>query len=470
MNKNPISKRDINFKYRLKIMLDFSLTPEQLELQKKAREFALNEILPVSSYFDENDVMPLFLLKRAHAAGLQNLDIKKKYGGKELGLLESAIVVEEIAAADPAMGTSIFGNTLGMEPLMMSNNEPAKEKYLPLIIKEPKIIAFATSEVTMGSDVAGIKCKATKDGDDYILNGVKYWITNGGYADYCTVFATDDPKSRHKGIGCFMVDMKWDGVSTGIHIPKMGQRTSNTVAVKFDNVRVPAENILASPGGPGFALGMKTFSRTRPIISAFATGAARSALDYTIHFVKKRRAFGKKLADFQNTQFKIAEMYQKVETSRLLTWKACWEADQGIDPTINASLSKFYTTEAAFEVANQALQLFAGVGYTRNFPIEKLLRDIRVLTIYEGTSEVQRMVVSRHALNGYQPIMPNLDDLPRLKAEDVEEAARDGMKAQTVWRCRMCGHIHYGEEPPEECPLCRFPKGVFKKVWPKPQK
>ena len=446
--------------------MDFTFTDEQLALQKKARKFALEEILPVVRYFDEHDQMPVFLIRKAHEAGLANLTIEKKFGGLGYGLTESALVVEEIAAASPAMGTSIFGNTLGMEPLMMSNNEAAKEKYLPTFVKEPKICSFATSEPMMGSDVAGIRCKATKDGDDYILNGTKYWVTNGGYADYASIFATEDPKSRHKGIGAFFIDMHKDGVSPGKPIPKMGHKVSNTVSVKFDNYRVLAEDVLAPPG-EGFILGMRTFSRTRPIIATFATGAARSAMEFAIDYVKKRRAFGQKLVDFQNTQFRIAEMYQKVETMRLLMYKACWEADNGIDPTTTASIAKFYSTEAVQEVVSQALQFFGGYGYTQYFPIEQLLRDIRVLTIYEGPSEVQRLVVGRHALNKYEPIMPPLDDLVNLKADDPEKAAQDGMPDQKVWRCKICGHMHYGDEPPDECPVCRFPNSAFKKVWPK---
>ncbi|MBD3350030.1 MAG: acyl-CoA dehydrogenase [Candidatus Lokiarchaeota archaeon] len=445
-------------------MLDFTLTEEQLKLQKKARDFALNEILPVSHYFDEHDQMPLFLLKKAHELGLQNLNIEKEYGGPGLGLIESALVVEEISAADAAMGTSIFGNTLGEEPVMLCDNTAVKNKYLPLFVREPKVVSFATSEPMMGSDVAGMRCKATKDGDDYILNGTKYWVTNGGYADYCSIFATEDPKARHKGICGFLVDMDWEGVSPGLPIPKMGHKTSNTVSIKLEDVRVPAENVLAPPGGEGFKLAMKTFSRTRPIISAFATGAARSAMEFAIDYANKRRAFGQKLSQFQNTQFRIAEMYQKVETMRLLTWKACWEADQGLDPTVTASLAKFYTTERVVEVVNTALQVFAGYGYTNFFPIEKILRDIRVLPIYEGTSEVQRIVVSRHALNDYKAIMPKLDDLKRLKGDDIKKAAREGLKNQTVWRCRICGYSHYGEEPPDECPYCKFPKSAFKKL------
>jgi acyl-CoA dehydrogenase len=445
-------------------MIDFSLTAEQLALQKRAREFALKEILPVVNYFDEQDVFPQFLLKRCFDAGLLNPQIPKKFGGPEYGLVDCALIVEEFAAACSGMATSLFDNTLGSEPVILSSNEFVKEKYLTEMAKNFKTIAFATSEPMMGSDVGGIRCLAEKDGDDYLLTGTKYWITNGGYADYCSIFASSDPKSRNKGIGVFFVDLKTPGVTIGEHIPKMGMRTSNTVAVKLDHVRVPKECILAEPGGPGFKLAMKTFARTRPIIGAFAVGAMRSAMEFAIDYSKKRRAFGAKLEDFQAIQFKIAEMYQKVETARLLTYKCGWEADMGMDPTVSASMTKFYATEMAWDVVSSALQIFGGYGYTKMFPLEKILRDVRVLMVYEGTSEVQRIVVSRHALNDYKPVMPPLEDLVRLKADNVEEAAREGLKNQVVWRCRICGHYHYGPEPPEECPYCRFPKAAFKKI------
>ncbi|MHA1372202.1 MAG: acyl-CoA dehydrogenase family protein [Promethearchaeota archaeon] len=446
--------------------MDFSLTKEHLKLQEKARKFALEEILPVVRYFDEHDTMPVFLIRKAHELGLANLEIDKKYGGAGLGVLDSAIVVEEIAAASPAMGTSIFGNSLGLEPLELSRNEDAKEKYLPIFVKEPKIICFATSEPMMGSDVAGIRCMAKKDGDDYILNGTKYWVTNANYSDYMTVFATVDPKSRHKGICAFFIDLHKEGVTTGRPIPKMGHRVSNTTSVKFNDYRVPAEDVLAAPG-EGFKLAMRTFSRTRPIIAAFATGAARSAMELALDYAKKRRAFGQKLADFQYLQFKLAEMYQKVETMRLLMYKAAWEADQGLDPTISASLTKFYSTEAAQEVVMDALQIFGGYGYTRFLPLEQILRDIRVLTIYEGTSEIQRIVVSKFLIHKYDPILPPLEDFPALTAENPKVAAQDGMPKQTAWRCRICGYTHYGDGPPDECPYCRFSGSAFKKVWPK---
>jgi acyl-CoA dehydrogenase len=233
------------------------------------------------------------------------------------------------------------------------------------------------------------------------------------------------------------------------------------VGINFKNVRVPKENVMAPPG-EGFVLAMQTFSRTRPAIGAFAVGMARSAMEFATDYAKKRRAFGTKIANFQAIQHKIAEMYQKVETSRLLVWKAAWEADNQIDPTISASIAKFYATEAALEVANEALQIFGGYGYTKMFPIEKLLRDTRLYRIYEGTSEVQRYIVSGYAMNVYQPVMPPLEDLPIHREMDL--AGAEDKEGATVWRCRVCGYVHYGDEPPDECPYCFFPQSAFKKV------
>lgn len=441
-------------------MLDFTLTPAQIELQQKAREFAKKEILPVAWYYDEIDDTPLAILKKAYDAGLINGDIPKPYGGKGWGLIESVVMTEEFAAACPGLATSIFDNSLGMEPLTLSKNDPLKKKYFPKILNDFKLICFATSEPTMGSDVAGIRCKAESDGDDYILNGTKYWITNGGLADYMSVFASVDPDSQHEGVCAFLVERDWEGVSIGRKIPKLGQRGSNTVGIHFKDVRVPHENVLAPPG-EGFVLAMQTFARTRPAIGAFAVGTARSAMEYAIDYAKKRSAFGTKIANFQAIQHKIAEMYQKVETSRLLVWRAAWEADNGMDPTIAASIAKFYSTEAALEVASEALQILGGYGYTKMFPVEKLLRDARLFRIYEGTSEIQRYIVSGYALNAYQPVMPPLEDLPIHREMDSIDVK--GQAGGTVWRCRVCGYVHYGDEPPEECLYCFFPKSAFKK-------
>jgi len=443
-------------------VLHFDLSPQQKELQAKVRDFALREILPAVWHYDEKDEIPLFLLEKAFAAGFMNCDIPAKYGGAGLGIIEDAIVTEEIAAACPGVATSISDNSLGAAPIVLCDNEPLKERILPLIARRFRRICFATSEPLMGSDVAGMRCKAEKSGDDYVLNGTKYWITNAAVADYMTVFATIDPDRQHEGIGAFLVEKDWKGVSVGRAIPKLGQRCSNTAGLHFANVRVPKDNVIAEPG-KGFVLAMRTFSRTRPVIGAFAVGAARSAMEYAIDYAKKRKAFGTRLSNFEAVQFKIAEMYQKVETARLLVWKAAWEADNGIDPTTSASIAKFYATEAAMEVAHEALQIFGGYGYTRMYPLEKLLRDIRLFSIYEGTSEVQRLIVSGYVLNGYKPVMPPLEDLPMLRGLDLNDPT--GAKTP-AWRCRICGHIHYGEEPPEECPSCFFPKSAFKKVWP----
>ena len=337
-----------------------------------------------------------------------------------------------------------------------------KQKYLPGLAKEFKLVAFATSEPTMGSDVAGMRCRASQDGDDWILNGTKYWITNGGIADFLSVFATVDPKDQHNGICAFFVEMDWPGITVGRTIPKMGQRCSNTTGIHFNNVRVPRENVLALPG-KGFVLAMKTFAHTRPIIGSFGVGAARAALEYALDYAKKRKAFGMAIHNFQAIQFKLAEMYQKVETARLLTWKAAWESDQGLDATISASIAKFHATETALEVVNEALQIFGGYGYTKLYPIEKILRDVRLLRIYEGTSEVQRTIVAGHLLSAYQPTLPPLEDLSLRREVDPLDPEAPQNREKT-WRCRICGHIHYGEEPPEACPYCFFPASAFKET------
>jgi acyl-CoA dehydrogenase len=443
-------------------LLDFTLTPEQIQLQQKARRFAMEEVLPVVWYYDEKDRIPMPLVRKAFDAGLMNVDLPKTYGGLGLGLVESALVTEEIAAACAGLATSIYDSALGMEPILLSGNEPAKQYYLPRIAREFKLTAFATSEPTMGSDVAGLHCLATPDGEDYLLNGTKYWITNGGVADYLAVFATTNTQARHAGICAFVVETAWKGVTIGRTIPKMGQRCSNTVGIHFENVRVPKENILAPPG-QGFVLAMRTFARTRPIIGSFGVGAARAAMEFALEYAKKRRAFGQPLENFQAIQFKLAEMYQKVETARLLTWRSAWESDSGRDATLSASMAKFYASETAQEVVDEALQIFGGYGYTKMFPIEKIFRDVRLLRIYEGTSEIQRIVVAGHLMEHYQPSMPRLEDLPVQRQVDLLEA-RAPRSGQKAWRCRICGHVHYGDEAPETCPYCFFPRSAFKEV------
>jgi acyl-CoA dehydrogenase len=403
----------------------------------------------------------MHVLRQAFAADLMNCDIPTRYGGRGLGLLESILLTEGLAAACSGIATSIFDNTLGYQPLLLSENEPARATYLPSLAREFRLICFATSEPTMGSDVAGLRCRAELQEDRYVLNGTKFWVTNGALADLMTVFATVDPESKHAGICAFLVERTWEGVEIGSPIPKLGQRTSNTTALHLRNVRVPRQNVLAEPGD-GFVLAMKSFARTRPAIGALAVGAARTAMELAIDYAKKRRAFGTKLANFQAIQFKIAEMFQKVETARLLVWKSAWEADQGLDNNISAAIAKLYATEAAYEIVDQALQVLGGFGYTRFFPLEKLLRDTRLLRIYEGSSEIQRIVVSAHVLDAYQPVLPSLEYLPMLRG-----LGSAGLAGETpAWRCRACGHTHRSPTPPPACPVCFLPGGSFTRVWP----
>lgn len=387
--------------------MDFNLTEDQLALQQKAREFAINEVLPVARKYDESEEFPLDVIKKAHEQGLLNLAIPKKYGGPGYGLLDSCIVVEEISSACPGIATSIFDNNLGAEPIAIGGNEEQKQRIFTELLNEPKLIAFATSEPSMGSDVAGMKCLATKDGDDFILNGLKFWITNGGHADYITIFATVDPEKKHRGIAAFIVPTQTEGVKLGKHIPKLGQRSSNTVSVGLKDVRVKKENVLAKPGR-GFVLGMQTFAHTRPAIGAFAVGCARSAMEYAIDYAKKRETFGRSIEKYQAIQFKIAEMYKDIEAARLLTYKAAWEADQGKDNNLSSAIAKAFASDVAMKVTTEAIQIFGGYGYLRTNPVEKLFRDAKLYQIYEGTSEIQRIVISRFVLNQYKHAMPTL--------------------------------------------------------------
>ncbi len=387
--------------------MDFMLTEDQKALKKKAREFAINEVLPVARKYDESEEFPLPVIKKAWEKGLLNLGIPKEYGGPGFGLLDSCIVVEEISSACPGIATSIFDNNLGAEPIVIGGNEEQKQRILNELVNEFKLIAFATSEPTMGSDVAGMKCKAEKDGDDFILNGNKFWITNGGYADYITVFATIDPEKKHKGIAAFILDTKSEGVKLGKHIPKLGQRSSNTVSVGLKDVRIPKENVLARPGR-GFVLAMQTFSHTRPAIGAFACGCARSAMEYSIDYAQKRETFGRPIGNYQVIQEKIANMYKDIEAARLLTYKAAWEADQGMDNNLSSSIAKAFASDVVMNVTTEAIQVFGGYGYLRTYPVEKLFRDAKLYQIYEGTSEIQRIVISRFVMKQYQHAMPFL--------------------------------------------------------------
>ncbi len=388
-------------------MVDFSLTKEQIDLQNRTREFAQKYMLPYAHYYDKTGEFPLPIIKKCWEAGLMNLAIPKEYGGLGLGSIEQCIAVEELAAGCAGMTTSIYVNSLGAEPILIAGNDEQKEKYLRPLTEDLKFVSFACSEPGMGSDVAGIKTRVKKEGDHYVLNGSKFWITNAPHADYFTVFASLDPTQKHKALCAFIVDADTPGVKTGRPVEKMGHRASTTSSVMFRDAKVPAENLLGEEG-KGFRVAMQTFSMTRPSIAAFATGLARAAMEYAREYVNRREAFDQKLKDFQVVSFKLSDMYAKVDAARLLYLKAAWAADNGMDPTIPASVAKVMATEAAMEVAHQAVQIHGGYGYIDQYPVEKLFRDAKLYEIYEGTSEIQRLVISRYVLDGYTPAMEKI--------------------------------------------------------------
>jgi acyl-CoA dehydrogenase len=467
--------------------MDFDLTEEQKALQMKAREFAVKEILPFAASYDEAELMPLSIIKKACKVGLSNITIPKEYGGQGLGLMESVIVVEEIAAACPGIATSIFDNDLGAAPIVIGGKKEQKERVLKDITENSKLISFATSEPGMGSDVAGMQCRAEPDGDGFILNGTKYWITNAGYADYVSLFASVDPERKHRGIAGFIVPTNTEGFSTGIHIPKLGQRASNTCSIVLKNVRIPKENVLAKPG-KGFVLAMQTFQATRPPVGAFAVGCARSAMEYSIDYALKRKTFGRPISSYQAIQFKIANMYKDIVAARLLTHKAAWEGDQGRDSNLSSSIAKAFASDVAMNVTTEAIQIFGGYGYVRTFPVEKLFRDAKLFQIYEGTSEIQRIVISRFLLKQYEHAMPNLFELPR---EEINVERKEGEQSPDLlktseelggkYKCQVCGFVYnpvkgdpdtviapgtpFTNLPDDwHCPVCGATKNQFSKI------
>ncbi|RLI57057.1 MAG: acyl-CoA dehydrogenase [Candidatus Thorarchaeota archaeon] len=386
------------------MMIDFSYTKEQEEIRDRARKFAQEYMIPHAHYYDKTGEFPRPIIQKCWEEGLMNLGIPKEYGGPGLGSIEQCIAVEEMAAGCAGMTTSIYVNTLGAEPILIAGTDEQKEKYLRPLTEELNFISFACSEPGMGSDVAGIQTRVKKEGSHYVLNGAKFWITNAPYADTFTVFATLDPTKRHKSLCAFIVEADTPGVKTGRPVEKMGHRASTTSSVVFRDAKIPEENILGAEGS-GFVTAMKTFAMTRPSIAAFATGLARSAMEYAREYAKKRKAFGQKLGEFEVIQFKLAEMFMKIEASRILYLKAAWAADNGFDATLPASVAKAFATDAAMEVASEAVQIHGGYGYIDQLPIEKLFRDAKLYQIYEGTSEVQRLILARHVLDRYTPAM-----------------------------------------------------------------
>ncbi len=378
-------------------MIGFDLTEEQEQLVATAREFTKNEVTPAAAKLDEDGAFPQEICDKAWATGLMNCELPEADGGLGLSCLDHCLVLEEISHGCTGVNTTLAGNALGSMPLVLAGSEEQKQLYFGRLLEKPIFAAYCCSEPDAGSDVAGMKTRYQKIGNDFVLTGQKRWITNGGVADFYTVFARLEGTLRHKGISCFVVDRTTPGVSVGKKENKMGQRASNTSDVIFEDVKLGPHN-LVGPEGEGFKIAMRTFDRSRPWIAAGAAGLIRRALDESRNYALERQTFGVAIGQHQAVQFMLAEMAIAYEATRLLCHKAAWAIDQGSMDSIVSSYAKAYGADAAMRVATDAVQIFGGYGYTKDYPVEKLMRDAKLLQIYEGTSQIQRIVIARHLL------------------------------------------------------------------------
>ena len=380
-------------------MPNFEFSDEEKQLVETAREFTRNEIVPVAGELDEHGTFPTEICKKGWETGLMNCELPEAYGGLGLGCLAHCLVLEEISYGCTGVNTTLAANMLGTMPIIIAGTEAQKKEYFGRLLAKPIFAAYCCSEPDAGSDVAGMKTRYRKQGDEYVITGQKRWITNGGVASFYTVFAREEGSTRHKGITCFIVERDTPGVSVGKKENKMGQRCSNTTDVIFEDVKVGKANIVG-PEGEGFKVAMRSFDRTRPWIAAGAAGIIRRSLDECRKYALERKTFGVPIAQHQAVQFMLAEMAIAYETTRLLCHKAAAAIDGGAAESIISSYAKAYSADAAMRVATDAVQVFGGYGYTKEYPVEKLMRDAKLLQIYEGTSQIQRMVIARNVLGG----------------------------------------------------------------------
>jgi acyl-CoA dehydrogenase len=379
-------------------MFDFEASEEQQALVETARRFARERIIPIAAECDRESTFPRHVFEEAHTIGLVNPTLPAEHGGAGLSDVESSLITEELAYGCSGIQTSMTANTLGLTPIKLAGSEEQKKKYLGWLVREPVMVSYATSEPGAGSDVAGMQCRATKDGQGgYVLNGTKQWITNATLASFYVVFATEDPALKHKGIGAFLVERTQSGVKPGKHEDKLGQRASDTAPLVLEDVRVPASQVLAPPGH-GFKLAMETFNQTRPDIGAIAVGIMRRCLDESIAYALERKTFGVAIAQHQLIQAILAEMKIRIEATSLLVRKAAWNLDKGIRDPMTSSCAKAFGADAAMQTAIDAVQVFGGYGYVKDYPVEKLMRDAKILQIYEGTAQVQRLVIARQLI------------------------------------------------------------------------
>lgn len=379
-------------------MFDPTYSEEQESFIATARKFAADRIIPFAAEWDEQAVMPLETFEAAWHLGLMNVELPEAYGGLGLSRLTGCLVAEELGYGCAGFGTGIMCNHLASLPLEIAGTEAQKERFLGELTESFAFASFCCSEPDAGSDVAGMQTRLIPDGDGFRLQGRKRWITNAHYAKFFAGFATLDPAKRHKGITAFVVPAEAEGISIGNKENKLGQRCSDTADVVFDNVRLERDNILGDLGG-GFRVAMESFDKSRPMIAAQCAGIIRRALDESVRYARERQTFGKPIAEHQAIQFMLADMAIAYEQAKLLYSKAAWEVDQGVKRSHTSAIAKAMAADLAMKTTIDAVQIFGGYGYTREYPVEKLMRDAKLMQIYEGTSQVQRMVIARHLLD-----------------------------------------------------------------------
>jgi acyl-CoA dehydrogenase len=374
--------------------ISFEITEKQKILQSEAREFAQREIAPVASYHDRTGEFPWAVIRKAFERKFLTGYVPKKYGGSDWGIMESAILTEELAAGCVGITTSIMINMLGIGPLLLSGTEQQKERYLIPYCRQLTLWSFGFTEPDAGSDPSRIATLAERKRDYYVLNGMKHFITNGGVADYYTVFATVDRGLGIKGITAFVIPAKTDGIRIGKILDKMGQRASNTAEIFFKDVKVPVENRIGEEG-EGYKIALMSISRSRINVAAGAVGIARSAMEKALRHTRNRVQFNQPLANFQYVQFRLADMATQIDAARSLAWKAAWAHDRGLRFAKESSMAKDFAGDVVMKVTSEALDLLGGYGYSKEYPMEKLMRDAKLMQIYEGPSPIHKTIIYR---------------------------------------------------------------------------
>ena len=375
-------------------MIDFNLSDEQRQLRDLAHEFSAKEIVPKAAHHDQTGEFPRDICKKAWELGLMNTHIPEAYGGAGLGVLEGCLIAEEIAWGCTGIGTAMEANTLAEGPIIVGASDEQKKRILGPMTEECRFAAYCVTEPQAGSDVAGMKTVARKVGDDYVLKGQKMWITSASVADWYFVVAYTDPAQKHRGMSAFYVPRETEGVEVGKKEKNMGQRASDTRAVTFNDVKVPKANRIGDEG-KGWLLAMAAFDHSRPIVAAAAVGLARSAMEHAARYAKERTTFGVPIHKHQAVAFLVADMATRVEAARFLVWNSAFRIDRGERNTREAAMAKAFAADSAMQTAVDAVQVFGGYGFNTEYPVEKLMRDAKIFQIYEGTSQIQRMIIAR---------------------------------------------------------------------------